>query len=227
MTQMIPDPPNYKAKPDIEIDPATEARLLREMEMREICGRMIHSLRQQFFDALSQRDMLIDDLMHEVAILKGTTPRDSQPVLPPVSEITKIKVQIFHNTGKGKIAWKLKLYVWTCPPDKCSKYLEGTCGDFYMHMADPNHRSHRRYNGDKLDYLNANDVKLMGALCISRSSQYDQGKHFDQAAIVMPDNHLYLDLYGKRVDLGMMRSGGSDWADDAALGLWQYPDCYG
>ena len=43
----------------------------------------------------------------------------------------------------------------------------------------------------------------------------------------MPDNHMYLDLYGVRIDCGMMRSGGSDWADDAALGLWQYPDCYG
>jgi len=212
------------ATPDI--DPAIEARLLREMEIREICGRMIHDLRLQFLDAISQRDMKIDDLTREVAILKGTAPRDPRPVLPLVSEITKIKVQIFHNTGKGKIAWKLKLYVWTCPPDKCSKHLEGTCGDFYMHMADPHHRSHRRYNGDKLDYLNADDAKLVGALCISKS-QFDQGKHFDQAAIVMPDNHLYLDLYGQRVDCGMMRSGGSDWANDAALGLWQYPDCYG
>ena len=137
-----------------------------------------------------------------------------------------MKAQIFHNTGKGKVATKLKFYVWTCPFDQCVKHLEGTCGDFYMNMADPKHRSYRRYIGEALDYLHPGDAKLVGALSLGKS-QFDRGKCFHQAAIIMPDNHLYVDLHEKRLDFGMMRSAADDWEPNAAKGIWQYPDIYG
>jgi len=197
-----------------------EARLISMVECKlrdtpsinrvaALCEHAIAGLQQQIKDL---RDQMTPELP------------DLSAMFPQPERITKMKMQIFHNTGRGAVARKLKLYVWTCKSSEIDKYLRGTCGDFYMNMSNPHHRDYRRFTGDSLDYLNPGEGKLVGALSLAK---FDKRKFFDQAAIVMPDNHLYIWLYGTKLDCGMMRSSPDDWQPKAAKGIWQYPDCYG
>lgn len=162
----------------------------------------------------------VGGLHREIAQLREelqSAPIDQRAMFPQASEIIKIKAQIFHNTGKGRTARVIKFYVWTCPATQHDKYLTGTCGEFKMNLADPKHRSFRRYNGTSLDYLDANDAKLLGSLSMSR---YAKRKFPEQAAIIMPDNHLYLELYGVRIDCGAMHYPQADWKPGANQGVW-------
>lgn len=212
---------------------ATEVEAIFDIRMREVEARIISNVESKLSDAPSIK-MVTSAFQHEMAGLRQQikdlrdqlTPElpDLCSMFPQPERITKMKVQIFHNCGRGAVARKLKFYVWTCAKSQIDKYVQGTCGDFYMNMFNPNHRDYRRFTGDSLDYLNPSEGKLVGALSLSR---FDKRKFFDQAAILMPDNHLCVWLYGTKLDCGVMRSSPDDWQPKAAKGIWLYPDSNG
>ena len=148
----------------------------------------------------------VEDLRWRVRDLEDrlTKPLDPRGHLPDLTEITKIYIQLFENKkhppkqiGKMRstIANQLlKLYVWTCPKKDIAQFAEGTCGNFYMPMYVPNTAYARKRIGGKLDYLGAEDAKLIGCLT---NSKYSTRQQPDQAAMISETNHLWLHIRGE------------------------------
>lgn len=204
-----------------------EEMMAARLEYEQTIAAKIDRLQQIMLRVLPLENAdWINDIERRLDDLEKIGPIDPRRMFPPVSEITKLKVQWFVNSNRAVCKNKLKVYVWTCPAHLHGRYIQGTCGSFYMNMADPKHKNFKRHMKGKLDYLDVPDAKLVGAMCISKTNKFDQGKHYDQAAILMPDDRLYLDLYGVRIDCGAMRSAPADREANASIGWWQYPDTY-
>ena len=170
-------------------------------------------LERRFAEKLEDND---EQWQHQVLIILNDQVLDLQGiakqraiVIPPLETITKIKIQFFNNktnpgsnykqTGpSGKAMYRLKLYVWDCPKQAINRYLEGTCGDLWINVYDPTDRQTRRRHGTHLDHLNADDAKLVGALLSADGKE----RLWDQAAIVMSNNRLYLQVRDDRLDCG-------------------------
>jgi len=118
----------------------------------------------------------------------------------------------------------LKLNAWTCAAGDTKKYRNGTCGDFYMAMIPPETRVSRKQLGTALDYLNASDAKFIGCL---GGTRFSKRKVTSQAAIIMPDNRLYLQRGDERVGCGLPQTARDDFAVGAHVLRWHYPDIIG
>jgi len=175
-----------------------------------------------------------EDFRHEIGQLETRLAAPSNPCqqFPARDQITKIRVQMFNNEtnpspktyGKKKGGvpnFRLKLYVWTCPLRETRRHLEGTCGNFYIPIYKPNIAATRKRIGTNLDYLAADDAKFIGALTVRK---YGTSRFWDQAAVIYPDNHLYLHIRGQQIDCGMPRTAPDDWNPGASVLNWYFPD---
>jgi hypothetical protein len=225
-------PPAATYSPDevrVQID--LVVRDMRREIIREIKNEVADQIRLATLPLMYQ----INDLKHEVDRVKDrlATPIDPCQEFPDLGKIIKIKVQLFNNKtnsspkqyGKrrsGKPNFQLKLYVWTCPMREITRHIEGTCGNFYINVYQPNIAATRKRIGSNLDYLDADDAKFIGALS---PTKYSNHRVWDQAAIVMPDYHLYLQVGGDRIDCGIGRGAPADWQKGAAVHVWHWrPD---
>ena len=173
---------------------AAEIHALIEMAVND----RMRSIEQRMKDMLANQHDLsllrtVEDLRWRVRDLEDrlTKPLDPRGDLPDIGEITKLHIQLFDNKkhppkqiGKKRstIANQLlKLYVWTCPKKDIAQFAEGTCGNFYMPMYVPNTAYTRKRIADKLDYLGADDAKLIGCLT---NSKYSKRQQPDQAAMI-------------------------------------------
>jgi hypothetical protein len=93
-----------------------------------------------------------------------------------------------------------------------------------MPVYKPNIAATRKRIGMNLDYLNVDDAKFVGALT---PSKYSKKRFWDQAGIVMFDNHLYLQIRDDRIDCGMPRTSADDFEPTASILNWYYPDTIG
>jgi hypothetical protein len=75
-----------------------------------------------------------------------------------------------------------------------------------------------------LDYLHADDAKFIGCLT---ASKYSSRQSADQAAVILPSNHLFLHIRGDTLDCGMPRSAADDAEPTAAVFNWYWPDVLG
>ena len=216
---------------------AAEIRALIEMAVNE----RMRSFEQQMKNTLANQQDLpllrtVEDLRWRVRNLEDrlTKPLDPRGDLPDLSEITKLHIQLFDNKkhppkqiGKKRSTVAnqlLKLYVWTCPKKDIAQFAEGTCGNFYMPMYVPNTAYARKRIGDKLDYLGADEAKLIGCLT---NSKYSKRQQADQAAIISDENHLWLHIRGELIDCGLPRSAPDDARANAAICHWYWPDSLG
>lgn len=81
----------------------------------------------------------------------------------------------------------------------------------------------RKQLGTALDYLNASDAKFIG--CLGGTSRFSKRKVTSQAAIIMPDNRLYLQIGDERVGCGLPQT--AHFAVGAHVLRWHYPDIIG
>jgi hypothetical protein len=102
------------------------------------------------------------------------------------------------------------------------KHREGTCGSFYMTMLPPGSRALHNQLGTKLDYLGADDAKFIG--CLGGSSKFSRKRVTEQAAIIMPDNRLFLRIGDQRIDCGLPQTAQDDFAERAHVLRWHWPD---
>jgi hypothetical protein len=216
---------------------AAEIHALVEMavneRMRSFEQRMKNMLADQHDQSLLRT---VEDLRWRLRDLEDrfTKPLDLRGDLPDLSEITKLHIQLFDNKkhppkqiGKKRSTTAnqlLKLYVWTCPKKDIAQFAEGTCGNLYMPMYVPNTAYSRKRIANKLDYLGANDAKLVGCLT---NSKYSKRQQPDQAAIISDQNHLWLHIRGELVDCGLPRSAPNDAQANAAIFHWYWPDILG
>ena len=102
---------------------------------------------------------LVTDLQYQVKELQTqlTKPIDPSIGIPPVEEITKIRIQFWDNKANpppveydrhGKPKRRtipnhlLQLTIWTCHKTDMWKYAKGTCGQKYMPVYKTQHRIH-------------------------------------------------------------------------------------
>jgi hypothetical protein len=178
----------------------------------------------------------VEDLRWRVRDLEEqqTKPVDPHGHLPDLSEITKLHIQLFDNkknpprqVGKMRstIANQLlKIYAWTCAKQDISKFAEGTCGNFYIPMYVPHTAYARKRIGHKLDYLAADDARLIGCLT---NSKYSERQQPDQASMISDKNHLWLHIRGELIDCGFPRPAPDDAQMNAAIFHWYWPDTLG
>jgi hypothetical protein len=178
----------------------------------------------------------VEELRWHVRDLEGwlTKPLDPRGHLPDLSEITKLHVQLFDNKkhppkqiGKKRstIANQLlKLYVWTCSKKDIAQFAEGTCGNFFMPMFVLNTAYTHKRIANKLDYLGADDTKLIGCLT---NSKYSKRQKPDQAAMISDQSHLRLHIRGELIDCGLPRSAPDDALENAAIFHWYWPEVLG
>ena len=215
--------------PPVEIAPLpptvnmVEVQLMIDMAVRQARKEIAQEFEHRLAEFKPERSLtrMIFDLQGQVEQLKGVLNADINPCqkIPDPASITKLRAQIFHNTGKGVPTRQLKIVVWECERSKITRHKEGTCGNFYMPMQTPGRMARKRF-GDTLDYLGANDAKLLGCLL---DKKYGSRKSSDQAAIIMPDDHLYIQLGEERLDCGMMKPI-TDRKRGAPRGEWFWPD---
>ena len=91
-------------------------------------------------------------------------------------------------------------------------------------MYVPNTAYTRKRIADKLDYLGADDAKLIGCLT---NSKYSKRQQPDQAAMISASNHLWLHIRGELIDCGLPRSAPDDAQANAAIFHWYWPDILG
>jgi hypothetical protein len=216
---------------------SAEIRALVEMAVNE----RMRSFEQRMTNMLAEQKDLslmrtVEDLRWRVRDLEDrlTKPLDPRGNFPDLSEITKLHIQLFDNKkhppkqiGKKRstIANQLlKLYVWTCPKKEITKFAEGTCGNFYMPMYVPNTAYARKRIADKLDYLGADDAKLVGCLT---NTKYSKRQQPDQAAMISDKNRLRLHIRGEWIDCGLPRSAPEDAQANAAIFHWYWPEILG
>jgi hypothetical protein len=216
---------------------AAELQALIEVTVTE----RMHAFEQRMTNMMTNQQGLallrtVEDLRWRVRDLEGrlSKPLDPRGQLPDLHEITKLHVQLFDNQkhppkqiGKKRstIANQLlKLYAWTCPREDITQYAEGTCGNFYMPMYVPNTAYTRKRIGDQLDYLGADDARLIGCLT---NSKYSKRQQADQAAMLSDKNHLWLHIRGELVDCGLPRPAPGDAQAHAAIFHWYWPDVLG
>jgi hypothetical protein len=206
-------------------------RALIAQAAREANTNLVRQFAEKLTDNNEQWQIKFDQLNDRVMGLQGIA-KQRAIVIPPLETITKIKIQFFNNkanpgpnykqTGpSGKAMYRLKLYVWDCPKSAINRYLEGTCGDLWINVYDPTDRQTRRRHGTHLDHLNADDAKLVGALLSADGKE----RLWDQAAIVMSDNRLYLQVRDDRLDCGCGYEAAPDFAAGAHVRRWYWrPD---
>ncbi|MGD0108003.1 MAG: hypothetical protein ABSC06_28810 [Rhodopila sp.] len=249
--KQVPSVPTILERPEI-IFPArpTADPVLTEGEVRAMVEMAVKPLQRQLDDQHSINRRLLamtEDLSIQMRHLRNevreqpsaTSPKpiDLRQTLPPVADITRLEVQLFNNlaakakqkalgkSGRGTANFKLKLNVWTCVKSEIRKHREGTCGSFYMTMLAPGSRALRNQLGTALDYLNADDAKFIG--CLGGSSKFSKKRVFEQAAIIMPDNRLFLQIGDQRIDCGLPQIAPNDFAEGAHVLRWHWPDIIG
>ena len=201
---------------------------MREMEVLLSNFQPDHSLRS-----------LVTDLQYQVKELQTqlTKPIDPSIGIPPVEEITKIRIQFWDNKAnpppveydrRGKPKRRtipnhlLQLTIWTCHKSHMWKYAKGTCGQKYMPVYQPNTAYTRKRIGTKLDYLGVNEsAQYIGCLT---ASKYGGGQFPDQAAVMSGTNHLWLNVRGDALDCGMPSTKKDDYKGNAPVFTWYYPD---
>ncbi len=216
-----------------------EARVQFDLGLRDMRREIISEIKNEIADQVRMATLpliyQINDLKHEIDRVKDrlTTPIDPCQQFPDLGKIIKIKVQLFDNKtnsspkqyGKqrsGKPNFQLKLYVWTCPKGEIARHIEGTCGNFFINAYQPGIAATRKRIAGNLDYLDADDAKFIGALS---PTKYSNQRFWNQAAIIMQDNHLYLQVRDERIDCGIGRSAPADWQKGAAVHVWHWrPD---
>ena len=235
-----PEPPVAAATTPTQQEPTYTAAEIQLLVNSTVQERM-RAFELRMKDLLENRQdpMLIrtiEDLRFRVRDLESrlTKPLDPRGSLPDLAEVTKLHIQLFDNkkhqakqfgNKRSTIANQLlKVYAWTCPKKDIAHWAEGTCGNFYMPMYVPNTAYARKRLGDKLDYLGADDAKLIGCLT---NSKYSKRQQPDQAAMISDENHLWLDIRGAVVDCGLPRSAPDDAHANAAIFHWYWPDILG
>jgi hypothetical protein len=218
----VPEPTPEPIAPSEKTYSIREVELLIEESEKRLSNTFQQMLAQRRPDHDPTLLAMVMEMKRKIELLDAQVNSDMVPSqrIPDPDSITKLRAQIFHNTGRGVPTRQLKLVVWTCDMAKVSRYKEGTCGNFYVPVYAPGRMARKRL-GDALDYLNANHAKLVGCLL---DKKYGSKKFADQAVIIMPDDHLYLQLGSERIDCGGMQPAGDDWAPDAPKGTWWWPD---
>jgi hypothetical protein len=200
-----------------------EVQLMIDMAVGQARKKMAQEFEQRLAESKPERSLIkmIFDLQGKVERLNDLLSSDVNPCqeIPNPASITKLRAQTFYNTGKGVPTRQLKIVVWECEKSKITRHKEGTCGNFYMPMQTPGRMARKRF-GDTLDYLDADDAKLLGCLL---DKKYGSHKSPNQAAIIMPDDHLYLQLGNERLDCGVMKPI-TDRKRGAPKGEWFWPD---
>jgi hypothetical protein len=234
---IVPAPPT--------VDPVlTRADVLAmiEMAVRPLQSQLDeqHSINRRLLgmseDLLAQMRHVRNEV-HELRERPSTAsakPINPRQTLPLVADITRLEVQLFNNlankakqkalgkSGRGTANFKLKINAWTCVASDIRKHREGTCGSFYMTMLAPRSRAMRNQLGTALDYLDADDAKFIG--CLGGSSKFSKKRVTEQAAIIMPDNRLFLQIGDQRIDCGLPQTAHEDFAEGAHVLRWHWPD---
>ena len=186
-------------------------------------------VKDMIYDRDEQWQIKVKDLQNQILDLKGVAAQKAM-MIPPIEQISKIKIQLMDNrkpspnwnqkTPSGKAKFKLKFYIWACAIAEVSRFLEGNCGSLYMNLYSPRDRNISRRHGNHLDYLQADDAQMIGALFSA------DGKHrlWDQAGILMQDHHLFLQVRDRRLDFGCGFAGSPDWKAGAHIRRWVWPD---
>jgi hypothetical protein len=219
-----------------------EVQAMIEMAVGPLQHRIdeLHSINRRLLGMSDDLSVQMRHLRDEVRELReqpsatSLKPIDPRQTLPPIAEITRLEVQLFNNlaikakqkalgkSSRGTANFKLKINAWTCGTSEIKKYRDGTCGSYYMTMLAPASRALHNQLGTALDYLDADDAKFIG--CLGGSSEFSKKRVIEQAAIIMPDNRLFLQIGDERIDCGLPQTAHDDFAEGAHLLRWHYPD---
>jgi hypothetical protein len=231
---VVPVTQTAPAFADVEAMIAAAVRPLQHelKELHDINRRLLTMIQDVSVQMRHVREE-VRDLLAQPAQPK---PIDSGQTLPGVADITRLELQLFNNvaakakrkalgkSGRGTPNFKLKLNAWTCPKSEIRKHRNGTCGDFYMTMLPPG-RALVKQLGHALDYLDADDAKFVG--CLGGTSKFSKKRVVEQAAIIMPDNRLFVQIDDQRIDCGLPQMAHDDFAEGAHACRWHFPEING